>query len=127
MFDSGLIDVCKKNDMGVIIGGVLNQGFADELINIRPDAANQMKNDPNPDAALRGIKLGLLYDLCAQSGIPILDLSMRYALSFDEIHCHIPGARFETHVKQNIEISRKGSLPKDVVEQIVNISKNVKI
>ena len=122
MFDVGLVEVCAKHDVGVIVGGVLQQGFAGELIAMQPQIAEAYKNDENPDVKLRGAKLAKLYDLCNQSGIPILDLSLRYVLSFEGIHCHIPGARLEAHIKQNIEISRKGPLPPDVVEEIIKIS-----
>jgi len=123
MFDTGLMDICAKHDAGVVVGGVLQQGRAGELFSIQPDAAASLLNSDDPGERLRGKKLSALYDLCNQSGIPILDLSLRYALSFDGIHCHIPGARLESHVRQNIEISGKGPLPKDVADKIIEISK----
>lgn len=122
MFDVGLLDVCAEHDVGVIVGGVLQQGFAGELIAIQPQVSEAYKNDANPDVRLRGAKLEKLYDLCERSGIPILELSLRYVLSFDGIHCHIPGARLEEHVRQNLEMSKKGALPPDVVAEIVKIS-----
>jgi len=123
MFDSELMGVCAKHDIGVIVGAVLLQGsLEDALINFKPKIAERLKNDQNPYNQLLGVKLGMLYGLCKQSGIPILDLSLRYALSFDGIHCHVSGARMEAHVRQNLEISEKGPLPKDVIEKIIEIS-----
>ena len=125
MFDAGLMEICAQHDIGVVVGGVLAQGFADELITVRRDIAEKLQKDENPEQRLKGMKLAKFYDLCDQSGVPILELSLRYALSFEGVHCHIPGARLEEHVKQNIEISGKGPLPRDVVEKIIEISKIV--
>ena len=116
-----LIPAAKKHNVGVVVGGVLGQGSAKGLFSIDRSFAEELFQDEDKKLQERGEKLLKLYDIAEQAGIPILDLSLRYVQSFKEIHCHIPGARCKKHVEENINIYKKGPLPDDVVQAIINI------
>jgi D-threo-aldose 1-dehydrogenase len=121
MFRS-LVTAAQKHDVGVVVGGVLGQGFAAELLSVDRERVTALLQSGEENKRVRGRKLAKLYDISEGAGIPMLDLSMRYVQSFPEIHCHIPGARLADHVRQNIAAYQKGPLPRDVVEAIIKIS-----
>jgi len=117
-----LIPAAQKQDVGVIVGGVLGQGFAAELLSKDRKLAHAIANEADEARKTHGQKLLKLYDLADEAGLSMLEMSMRYVLSFPEIHCHIPGARLEAHVRENLALSMKGPLPRDVVARIIEIS-----
>lgn len=120
MFRS-LISVALKHNVGIVVGGVLGQGFAIELLNKDRVYAQKLIEGDDEKLQIRGRELLKLYDISDGAGIPMLDLSLRYVQSFKEIYSHIPGARCEAHIKENIAIYQKGALPPDVVEAIINL------
>ena len=122
MFKS-LIPAAKKHNVGVVVGGVLGQGFNKGLLSIDRDFALECTGNKDEKIRSRGEKLFKLYDIAQEAGIPILDLSLRFVQSFEDIHSHIPGARRVEHIKENIEIYKKGPLPKDVVQAVIKIGR----
>ena len=68
-------------------------------------------------------KLKRLYEIADDLGIDMIEMAIRYILSFDDIHCHAPGARSDTHIRNNIEAANKGPLDKTLVEEINAIQK----
>jgi aryl-alcohol dehydrogenase-like predicted oxidoreductase len=121
MFRS-LVPAAKKRDVGVVVGGVLGQGFSMEWLNKDIAFAQRLIDGDDAKKQKRGRKLLKLYAISDGAGIPMLELALRYALSFPEIHCHIPGARCEAHVQENLAISMKGPLPADVTEAVIAVS-----
>jgi aryl-alcohol dehydrogenase-like predicted oxidoreductase len=121
MFRS-LIPAAKKNDVGIVVGGVLGQGFSMEWAGKDIAYAQKLIGSDDGKQRERGRKLLRLYEISDGAGVPMLELALRYALSFPEIHCHIPGARCEAHVRENLAISMKGPLPADVTEAIIAVS-----
>jgi aryl-alcohol dehydrogenase-like predicted oxidoreductase len=122
MFKS-LIPAAKKHNTGIVIGGVLGQGFNKGLLGIDKKFAQECVMSEDVKISSRGKKLFKLYELAQEAGIPILDLSLRFVLSFEDIHSHIPGARCVEHVKENIAICKKGPLPEDVVKAVIKIGR----
>ena len=116
-----LISVAQKQDVGIIVGGALGQGFFTELFTKNTEAARQFIESDDEKKQLRGHKLLRLYEISDQSGMPVLEMALRYVKSFPEIHCHIPGARSESHVAENLMIYEKGKLPKDLLEAIIAV------
>lgn len=120
MFRS-LVPAARRHDVGLVVGGVLGQGFSMEWLNKDVSYAQRLISGDEKQRT-RGRKLMKLYEISGGAGVPMLELALRYPLSFPEIHCHIPGARCEAHVRENLAISMKGPLPADVVAAIAAVS-----
>lgn len=116
-----LVAVAQKQDVGLIVGGVLGQGFFTELYTKNVELAKQLLENDDEKKRLRGTKLLRLYEISDQSGMPVLEMALRYVKSIGEIHCHIPGARSEAHIIENMKIYEKGKLPKDLLDAIIAV------
>ena len=115
-----LTRVAGERDIGIIVGGVLGQGSA-ELIEMDYAKVNGYLNDPDGTKRARGKKLLRLYELSDRAGMTMPEMALRYVLGFDEIHCHIPGARRVEHLAENLAAYERGKLPRDLTEEIIKV------
>lgn len=114
-----VLPAAKKHDVGIILGGALGQG---NLVAIDRKAAQEMIDSPKQHAQPEhGRKLLAAYDLSEETGIPLVELAMRYVAGIPEIHTHIAGARERAHVEANIASVLKGPLPSEIVAKIETI------
>lgn len=120
MFDR-LVTVAKEQDVGIVVGGVLGQGFAAELLEKDREYAGKLAVGEDEKLKVRGKKLLRLYDLADEAGMSMLEMAMRYVKSIPEIDCHIPGARCAEHIRENIAMYQKGKLSDDLMEAIVRV------
>ena len=124
IFDE-LIPVAKKHNAGVITGGSFGQNNP-LLINKDKENVRQLLNncDKSNQTEIKNYnKLLALYDLADEINVSMPELAIRYILSFDEIHAHIPGAREVAHLIENLNAANKGVLSEDIMRKINDIQK----
>jgi aryl-alcohol dehydrogenase-like predicted oxidoreductase len=115
-----LITACKEQNAGVILGGAFGQNSP---FLIRKDRADLvfLEKEGNSRAQNTAKKLRRIYDVADELDVSMTELAIRYILSFDEIHAHVPGAREVAHVRANLESVNKGPLPEGLVKEIDDI------
>jgi len=119
VFDQ-LIPAAKKHNVGIIVGGAFGQNNP-LLINTDKSAASNLIESENPDEVLYGKRLMKIYEIAGELNISMTELAIRYIISFDEIHSHIPGARNSQHVISNLNAAQKGPLDENYVKYINQI------
>ncbi len=119
MFDEFIPEAVKHN-VGVIVGGAFGQNNK-YLIRKDRSGVEELRNSDDLKQAVMAEKLTKLYDLSDELGTSMTELAVRYVLSFNEIHCHVAGAREAEHLLSNSAAVDKGSLSPDVMEQIDRI------
>lgn len=72
MFRS-LISVAQKHNVGIVVDGVLGQGFAMELLNKDRAYAQKLIEGDDEKLQVRGRKLLKLYNISDGAGIPMLE------------------------------------------------------
>ncbi len=118
-----VIDIAKKHDVGLVMGGTFLQGFLATIQ--REHMQNLLKTKEYgfwDEATVRRILK--IYDLCEETGISLTDMTLRYILADPNIHAIIPGAREVCHVEQNIQAALAGPLPEELVKRIDEISQS---
>lgn len=118
-----VIDIAKKHDVGLVMGGAFFQGF---LATIRRQDMLDMQASGkyeifDADTVRKILKI---YDLCEETGMSITDMALRYVLADPDISAIIPGAREVSHVEANINAALAGPLPQELVKRIDEISQN---
>lgn len=116
MFDE-LIPAAQEHNVGVVVGGCLGQNNPGLVVKNR-EALKPLLASEDPRAVAQGQKLSALYDLSDELDLNMIQLAVRYVLSFPEIHSHTLGARALAHIKDNIATAEMGPLPADVVARI---------
>ena len=119
MFDE-LVPAAKDNNVGVIVGGILGQNTPGLVVKNR-DALVPFKESEDRKLQVLAHKLECLYDLADELDLTMVQLAVRYALSFPDIHSVTMGAREVAHVRDNIRSAEMGPLPADVVNRINQI------
>lgn len=115
-----LIPACQKNNVGLIVGGCLGQNNPG-LVMKDYALTERMINSDDEVRRVTGEKLNKLYALSDELGISMIEMAIRYALSFEGIHCNVMGAREVAHIQSNIASAEKGPLPQDVLDRIHEI------
>ncbi|MBD5149790.1 MAG: aldo/keto reductase [Oscillibacter sp.] len=119
MFDE-LVPAAKEHNVGVIIGGVLGQNTPGLVVKDR-NALVPFKESDDVKLNVLAQKLECLYDLADELDLTMVQMAVRYALSFPDIHSHTMGARELAHVKDNIRSAEMGPLPAEAVARINQI------
>ena len=100
MFDE-LVPAALEHNTGVTLGGALGQN--NPLLVVKDyDRLETMLHAEDEREVIAGQKLQGLYEITEELGCDMIELAMRYVLSFEEIHCHVPGARCIEHLQKNI-------------------------
>lgn len=116
MFDE-LIPAAQEHNVGVVVGGCLGQNNPGLVMKNR-EAIKPLLESEDPRAAMQGKKLSALYDLSDELDLNMIQLAVRYVLSFPEIHSHTLGARALAHIQDNIKTAEMGPLAPEIVERI---------
>jgi aryl-alcohol dehydrogenase-like predicted oxidoreductase len=123
MFDE-LIPAAKEHNVGVIVGGCLGQNTPSLVFKDR-EALKPFLAVSDERIVNEAKKLAQLYDLADELNMSMVQLAVRYVLSFPEIHTHTLGARELMHVKDNIRTAEMGPLALEYVEKINQIQDSV--
>lgn len=121
IFDT-LIPAAKAQNTGITLGGGFGQNNP-MLVVKDPEKLPELLNSEDEKERTTGKKLAELYRISDELGCTMIELAIRYILSFEDIHCHVPGARLVEHLAGNIASADKGPLDKTLVEEINEIQK----
>ena len=121
IFDE-VIPAARRHNAGVTVGACFGQNNP-LLVSKEYPRLSGLANSGDARLATMAEKLGRLYKIADELDIGMIELAIRYILSFEDIHCHVPGVRSELHIQGNIEAANKGPLDKAYVEEINAIQK----
>jgi aryl-alcohol dehydrogenase-like predicted oxidoreductase len=111
-----VLPAARKHKMGVVIGSPLQQGALakryDEQVNkgapwLSPPRRRQYKE---------------LYKLLDETGMPIVEMAMRFVISNPIVSCVLTGSRSKEEVDQNYAAVEKGPLPKSLLKKLDEIA-----
>jgi aryl-alcohol dehydrogenase-like predicted oxidoreductase len=112
-----LVPEAVKHDMGIFLASPTQQGWLAARFDDLIDTANsRWLNKPRRD------QLRVLYALIDEIGIPIAELSLRWALSQADASVVLTGPRNLDQLRQNVRAAADGPLPQDVMERIDEIA-----
>ena len=113
-----LVPEARRQNMGILMASPTQQGWLAERYDEQIDQANsRWLNKPRREQLKR------LYKLVDEIGIPIPELSLRWALAnADESTTVLTGPRNVAQLRQNVNAARDGALPNDIMERIDEIA-----
>lgn len=121
IFDE-LIPAAREQNVGITLGGGFGQNNPLLAVKNR-EKLKELYASSDEKEVMTAKKLEKLYDISDELGCSMFELAIRYILAFEDIHCHVPGARMAQHLAWNIESAEKGPLDRTVVEAIDEIQK----
>ncbi|MDO4548541.1 MAG: aldo/keto reductase [Clostridia bacterium] len=116
MFDE-VVPAAVEHDVGIVVGGCLGQNNPGLVMKDR-EALKTLLESGDERAVTQGKKLSMLYDLSDELGLNMIQLAVRYVLSFPQIHSHTLGARALSHIQANIQTAEMGPLAPEIVARI---------
>lgn len=119
VFDS-LVPAAQEHNTGVIVGAILGQNTPGLVIKDK-NLVEQLKASDDEKLVILGNKMEELYALSDELGLTMVQMAVRYVLSFPELHSNSMGARELAHVVDNIRSAEMGPLPAECVERINRI------
>ena len=112
-----LIPEAKRQNMGILLGSPTQQGWLSRRYDAQLEAADsRWLNKPRRD------QLKLLYRLVDDLGIPLPELSLRWALMNADAASVLTGPRTIDQLRQNIQTCGKGPLSPEIVSRIDEIA-----
>ena len=115
-----LLQAASKHNVGVLVGGCLGQNNPG-LVSKNYDAIEKIKRSNDIRQVVMAEKLSMLYDLADKLDVSMIQLAIRYVLSFEAIHCNLIGAREVAHIADNLKSINMGPLDGSTIEQINTI------
>lgn len=102
----------KKHQMGVVLGSVLQQGGLgrryDDVVRAKPAWLSRARQE----------QLLAFYKLLDESGISIVEMCLRFAISCADAHTVLIGPKTERQVADSVRAVEKGPLPNDVLYRL---------
>lgn len=112
-----LVPEAKKHNVGIFLASPTQQGWLATRFDEQLKTANaRWISNPRREQLLR------LYALVDEIGIPIAELSLRWALSQADASVVLTGPRNLAQLRQNVQAAEEGALPADVMERIDEIA-----
>ena len=112
-----LVPEAKKHNVGIFLASPTQQGWLASRFDEQLKTANaRWISKPRREQLLR------LYALVDAIGIPIAELSLRWALAQADASVVLTGPRNLTQLRQNVQAAEEGALPADVMERIDEIA-----
>ncbi len=115
-----LVPAAKEHNVGVAVGAILGQNTPGLVMQDR-DLVKQLKAAEDEKLIALGDRLELLYDMSDELGLSMVQMAVRYVLSFPDLHTNSMGARELAHIEDNIASAEMGPLPPEYVERINQI------
>ena len=110
-----IFKAAKRHNMGIICGSPLQQGALavrhDEEINHGAPWISEPRRE----------QFKQLYKLLDDTGMDIVEMSIRFVISNPDVHCVLTGSRSEEEFLQNYAAVEKGPLPSDILERLDEI------
>lgn len=110
-----ILPAAKKHNMGVVCGSPLQQG----ALAVRRD--DVIENGAPWISLPRRNQFKELYKLLDETGMDIIEMSMRFVISNPIVSCVLTGSRSEEEFISNYKSVEKGPLPKDIMERLDEI------
>lgn len=110
-----IFPTAKKHNMGIICSAPLQQGS----LAVRHD--DLIANGAPWISAPRKEQFKALYRLLDEIGMSIVELSLRFVLSNDDVDCVLVGAKNKQEISETFNCSEKGPLPADILKRIEEI------
>ena len=111
-----VLPMARKRKMGVVIGSPLQQG----ALSRRYD--EQVKKGAPWLSPPRRRQYKELYKLLDETGMPIVEMAMRFVISNPVVSCVLTGSRSREEVDQNVAAIEKGPLPKSLLKKLDTIA-----
>ena len=105
----------QEQGTGIIIGSPLQQGaFA-----VRRD--DEIESGAPWMSLARRNQFKALYGLLNETGLPIVEVAMRFVISNPAVDCVLSGIKSSEEIEQNIAYIEKGPLPDDILKRLDEI------
>ncbi|HWR10586.1 MAG TPA: aldo/keto reductase [Rectinemataceae bacterium] len=112
-----LIPEAKRQGMGILLGSPTQQGWLSRRYDAQVASSDsRWLNKPRRD------QLILLYRLVDETGIPLPELALRWALMNPDASSVLTGPRTVEQLRQNLKACRDGPLSSDIVSRIDEIA-----
>lgn len=111
-----VIASAKQHDMGVVLGSTLGQGF------LTRRADTEVAAQPIWLSAARQQQLVQYYKLLDESGLPAVEMCLRFAISNPDISTIPVGCKTVQHLEASVAAVEKGRLPDDVLTRLDEIA-----
>ncbi|MEP3478611.1 MAG: aldo/keto reductase [Fuerstiella sp.] len=106
----------KQNDMGIVLGSTLGQGFltrrADEEVAAKPVWLSEARRQ----------QLLQYYRLLDESGLSAVELCLRFAISNPDVSTIPVGCKTVQHLEASVAAVEKGVLPTDITNRLDEIA-----
>jgi aryl-alcohol dehydrogenase-like predicted oxidoreductase len=114
--ERAVIPAAQQKRMGVVLGSVLHQGAFgrryDDVVRRQPLWLSDARRD----------QILAFYTLLEDTGIPIANFCLRFALSTDAPSTVLIGPKTARHVEAAVEAARQGPLSRDVLGRLDRIA-----
>ncbi|MGA2548105.1 MAG: aldo/keto reductase [Rectinemataceae bacterium] len=115
-----LIPEAKREGMGIMLGSPTQQGWLAHRWDEKIEKANsRWLNKPRRE------QFKELYRLVDESGIPVPELALRWALMNPDASTVLTGPRTLDQLRQNVKAAETGPLPEDLVRRLDGIAAKV--
>ena len=111
-----VIAAAKQNDMGIVLGSTLGQGF------LTRRADEEVAAQPIWLASARQEQMIAYYKLLDESGLSALETCLRFVISDPDISTIPIGCKTVEHLEASVAAVEKGSLPGDVLSRLDEIA-----
>lgn len=112
-----LIPEAKRQNMGILLASPTQQGWLAERFDKQIAGANsRLLSKPRRE------QLKMLYKLVDDIGIPIPELSLRWALANADASAVLTGPRNVAQLQQNVKAAQDGALPIEIMDRIDEIA-----
>ena len=106
-----LIPAAKKRDVGVIAGTPFRQG-----VMVSKKTPEYLRAEGYDDQMIR--RAQAIYRIADETGISLVELSIRYLISDPDVDCVAIGAQTAEQLDMNVEALKKGPLSADILDEI---------
>jgi aryl-alcohol dehydrogenase-like predicted oxidoreductase len=111
-----VIAAAKQNDMGIVLGSALGQGF------LTRRADDEVRARPIWMSAARQRQLLAYYELLDESGISAAELCLRFVISDPDVSTIPIGCKTMEHLETSVAAVEKGPLSTDVLARLDEIA-----
>ena len=111
-----VMPAAKKQGMGVVIGSPLQQGALAKRYDDQVRSGARWLSTPRREQFLA------LYELLDETGMPLPEMALRFAVSNTDVSTVLTGARSAEEVEQNVAAVEKGPLPKELLHRLDGIA-----
>ncbi|QDT66794.1 aldo/keto reductase [Calycomorphotria hydatis] len=114
--ESTVIPAACENDMGILLGSTLGQGF------LTRRADDELANRPIWLSEARAKQMKAYYDLLDEAQLPAYELCLRFAVGHPDVSTIPVGCKTMEQLEASVAAIEKGPLPTDVLNRLNEIA-----